>query len=86
MTDKIKVWITRHALGSGICMFYAEQLTDEMIRVDGLTYYHRPDWHETESAAYQHAEKMRQKRLASLKTQLARMEALSFERTADETR
>jgi hypothetical protein len=46
-----------------------------MIHTDRITYYHRPDWHETRYKAVQRAEQMRVKRIESLRKQLAKLEA-----------
>jgi hypothetical protein len=43
------------------------------------SHFHRPDWHETKEAAIARAEVMRKKKLASLKKQISRLEALSFD-------
>lgn len=81
------VWITKYALTTGITEADAEICSSStegrMIEVPSKlcygSYFHRPDWHETREAAVNRAEVMRQKKLASLKKQISRLEALSFD-------
>lgn len=41
-------------------------------------YLHKPDWHETKEAALLHAETMRQKKIASLRKQIQKLEQMKF--------
>lgn len=79
---KRKVWISKYALASGITEHEAE------VR-DGAAFPGEPfasfvwftmgkDAHETREAAVAAAEQMRVKKIASLKKQLANLEAMRF--------
>lgn len=79
---KKKVWVTKYALSAGI--------TEHMAEIkDGAAYPGAPfasfigftmgkDAHETREAAVAAAEKQRQKKIASVKKQLAALEKLAF--------
>jgi hypothetical protein len=82
----MKVWITKYVFTDGITELEAETCEARHIRSGQMikladrplgysTYYHRPDWHETRREAVQCAEKMRQKKITSLRKQLAKLEA-----------
>jgi hypothetical protein len=83
----MRVWITKYALTTGITEAEANTCSSStdgrMIEVPSklcyASYFHRPDWHETKEAAIARAEVMRKKKLASLKKQISRLEALSFD-------
>lgn len=75
----MKVWITRYALSSGIKEADdGQQITPTMIKYGGHHYAHRQDWHITREKAVARAEAMRDKKIASLKQSLAKMEKLEF--------
>ena len=83
MSETITIWSTKYALTKGITTHQAQQVTDEMVRICdssrfGHYYLSTNDWHLTEEAAVARAEKMRQKRLASLRKSIEKMEALRF--------
>ena len=74
-------YITKYALTKGLLVKRVE--TTHSFEYVTETYnsivgYHKPYWHDTEAEALEHAETMRQKKICSLKKQLAKMEALSF--------
>lgn len=82
MATKTKVWISKHALSGGITEHMAE------IR-DGYAYPGAPfmsfygftigkDAHLTRDGAVTAAEAMRKKKLASMKKQMAKLEAMKF--------
>jgi hypothetical protein len=50
---------------------------DTMVVVGALC-LHKPDWHTTPEAAIARAEEMRTKKIASLKKQIAKLEAMTF--------
>jgi len=81
-TTTMTVYVTKYALTIGISArkvetthssAYAKEAGNSMVG------YYKPYWHDTEKKALEHAETMRQKKICSLKKQLVRMEALSFE-------
>ncbi len=78
----MRAWVTKYALTAGILEVDAERCTDRMISVDApgnyTSCYHGDDWHDTREAAVARAEEMRKKKIASLKKQLAKLEALKF--------
>lgn len=83
----MKAYITRYALTQGILEVEADELppyrrraAEIMFQLPGyyLQYCRVPDWHRTKEEAVAHAEKMRIKTIASLKTKLAKLEQLSF--------
>lgn len=81
--ERIKAWITKHALTEGIEVVDAEVCGDGgMIAYGnvgyGSQYAHRKDWHRTPEAALARAEEMRKAKIASLKKSIAKMEALTF--------
>jgi len=83
----MKVWITKYALTEGIieaeaslCEGHgiAPRTMIELVSSDPYyTHYHKPDWYETRRAAVERAEQMRQKKIASLRKQLAKLEAMT---------
>ncbi len=78
------VWITKYALTTGIYKIDAKEIKDShrMIQQSGTnypTYYHKPDWHESNAEALAHAEKMRQKKIESLDKQIGKIKAMRFE-------
>lgn len=80
------VYVTKYALTSGIQDRTLANVSEngncaEVHRLPGeigLILFWKPDWHETRKAAVARAEVMRQKKLVSLKKQIAKLEALSF--------
>ncbi len=81
----MKVWITRYALSEGIFEVEAEKINMMgMIKYPPLTptigncYSHKPDWHETFDDALNQAERMRTRKIASLRAQLEKLEKLGF--------
>jgi hypothetical protein len=82
----VKVWITKYALSSGIREEEAEICEDvnvEMIRVGKQVtmcseYFHGEDWHRTREGAVARAEKMREKKIASLKKKIEKLTKASF--------
>ena len=79
----MKVWITKYALTKGIIeaegevvrdhpnIFYANEI------VNGL-FGEGKEWHRTKESAIQKAEEMRQKKIASLKKQIKKLEEMRF--------
>lgn len=75
-----EVWVTKYALTTGITKIGSAGI----IKSNALTintvigYFHKPHWHTTEAAAKAHAEQMRLKKIASLRKQIEKLEALKF--------
>ena len=85
----MKVWITKYALSDGI-----EQINSENMKMFGIEggylsfcryagsvpeVYSKGNWHKTKEAAIAKAEEMRQKKIASLKKQIEKLEGMKFE-------
>ncbi len=78
------VWITKYALTTGI--FSAEvqdcfDTNDTLVRdttKQYANYYHDREWHRTREEAVRHAEKMRKKKIASLKKSIEKIKKLDF--------
>ena len=80
VVENMKVWITKYALTDGIKEATAKKSNDG--------YGYVTDWHEWFSeedcftdkfSAIQKAEKMRKKKIASLKKQIEKLEKMRFE-------
>ena len=76
--------ITKYALTQGIFEVEAEVIDTPgepasmiAVRRSG-PYYHGTNWHRTKEEAIKKAETMRKKKIASLKEQIAKFEALTF--------
>lgn len=81
----MKVYITKYALTHGIDEYddaiVCTDINVKMISVQKKGYkyhFHKPHWHETKEEAIAQAEKMRQKKIASLKKQIVKLENLKF--------
>ena len=79
----VKVWITKYALTSGIKELEVEYSADFPDMVMGKAwndYYHGEgrEWHRTYESAVARAEKMRLKKIESLKRQLVKYEKMRF--------
>ena len=83
--ELITVWITKYALTAGITGEKAKSVYphEGMIEVPGewFKYFHGEgkEWHRTREGAVKRAEEMRARKIASLKKQLIKIEALTFE-------
>jgi len=79
---KIKAYVTKYALTTGILVVEAEHCTDidpNMISFGEMNYAHGNDWHPTLKAALTRAEDMRQRKLDALRKQAAHLEKLKIE-------
>lgn len=85
---KVKVWITKYALTYGIEEKEAERCTDinndmvTIINKDTMNeFYHGEgkEWHLSKESAINKAEEMRNKKIGSLKKQIAKLENMKFE-------
>jgi hypothetical protein len=92
MTMATTIWVTRYALSSGIFSVEADIKTSNSDGADGPTtasfkreqdvwniYVHKPDWYRTREDAVKRANEMRRKKIISLKRQIEKLEALTFE-------
>lgn len=80
----MKVWITKHALTRGIFEMEVESQSEDGTVVYGKSWndcYYREgrEWHKIKESAIQKAEEMRQKKIASLKKQIEKLEEMRFE-------
>lgn len=75
-----RVWITRYALSSGIEENVASHDTSDYISVQGVWSLLKlgRDVHLSERAAIKAANAMRTKKIASLRAQIKKLEAMSF--------
>ncbi len=73
-------WITKYLFTRGIFSTAVEDCKDKMVKdTNGsLNYYHGDEWHRTRENAVRHAEKMRKKKLASLKKSIEKIKKLEF--------
>lgn len=81
-----KVWITKYALTKGIStrehVLVCSGINDDMIvATEGhyQSYYHKPEWHETEESAIARAEEMRLKKIQSLEKQIEKLRKVKFQ-------
>ena len=78
----LTAWISKYALTIGIFSVKAEDCRDGVIR-DLTTsvpcYYHKSDWHMTREEAIKQGEKMRVKKIASIKKQLKKLDEMKFQ-------
>lgn len=79
----MKVYITKYAMTTGIYEADAEYSSVEgMIRVKRVChfqYFSGQDWHTNKESAIKRAEEMKKKKIISLKKQLRKIQALTFE-------
>ena len=80
----ITAWVSKYALTEGVKAHRVQICGGDMVNAlkpdgsAGWGYLHKGDWHRTKAEADAKAEIMRQRKIASVKKQLARLEALSF--------
>ena len=86
MEKEIQAWVTKYALTDGIKCIVGEisDCAPNMIsEIKSGTWlsscFHGKDWHKTEAEAIARAEQMRVEKIASLKKQIAKLEAMKFE-------
>ena len=80
----MKVWITKYALTDGIIEVDAELCGLDMISASWdngtrCNNFEGQEWWNTKKYAIKHAEEMRQKKIASLKKQIEKLEGVRFE-------
>lgn len=80
----MKFYITKHVFTDGIIEVNGEichNISDKMISVNMGRYnqhYHKPFWHETREDAVKHAEKIRERKIISLKKSIVKIENIVF--------
>lgn len=82
-----RVYITKYALSTGISVVtdveHCKSISDRMItyqpRGSMSIHVHKPDWHETPAEAKARFEVVRKAKIAALKKQIAKLEALDFD-------
>ena len=76
------VFITKYALSKGIYTEEVEQSKFKytVIHTNGWVHqlFDKPDWHEIKEEAIEQAERMRTKKIKSLKAQIDKLEKLKF--------
>jgi len=81
--EGVTIYVTKYALTQGVLRFDdAEVINDvAVIRQTGCydTYFHKNQWHRTFEEAKAQAEDMRRRKMASVKKQLAKLEAMTFD-------
>lgn len=80
----MKAYITKYALTSGIIQTEGEITSNGALfdmRASVPIYYHGEgkEWHRTKKEAIARAEEMRQKKIASLKKQIDKLERMKFQ-------
>lgn len=82
--ERVKVWITKYAMTSGVFTAEAERagnmgcIVRSVKRSRFTGWFQGNDWHTDEAKAIERFNQMKQKKIASLKKQLAKVEALEF--------
>lgn len=77
----MKIWNSKYALTEGLIEQEGEEVGDSMVQVGSLQYLHGEgkEWHRTRESAAARAEVMRKAKIASVRKQLARLEAMRFD-------
>ena len=77
----MRVYITKYALTQGILVKKVRDCGNGMVEVptECCRCYHRPNWWTTPEEALARAKIMRTKKIASLRKQLAKLEAMTFQ-------
>lgn len=79
---RFPAWITKYALTRGVYCTTVEDHFDISPTFVGdansSDNFHGNDWHRTRDAAIAHAEAMRTKKIASLKKQIAKLQAMNL--------
>lgn len=80
--EKIKAWVTKYALTSGIEVVEGvvnHDISSKMFTWGQWSNAHRKDWHRSEQEAMARAEQMRQQKIESLRKSIKKLEALKFQ-------
>ena len=76
--EKIKAWVTKYALTTGIVLVNGTVHQGTMRNYGPHSFAHGNDWHRTPEAALERAEEMRKAKIASLRKSLNKMYGLQF--------
>ena len=81
--EQVTAWVTKYILTTGVQKVSGEVchgVSSEMLSYGkgGYTYAHGKDWHRTPEAARIDAERRKSAKIASLKKQIAQLEALQI--------
>lgn len=79
----MKVFITKYALTKGIIEVEGETTSSTtMVRYKSgkypNQYIHKPFWYENREEAVKHAEELRKRKIASVKSQITKLEKITF--------
>lgn len=87
----MQIWVTKYALTTGIAEYTRnekwtrlEDFANRMVTVEdppapnGVSHFHKDEWHTTKEAALTRAETMRVAKIESLKKQIQKLEKLKF--------
>jgi hypothetical protein len=80
----MKIWNSKYALTEGLIEQEGEEVGEvgsSMVQIGSMQYLYGEgkEWHRTRESALARAEVMRKAKIASLRKQLARLEALRFD-------
>jgi hypothetical protein len=77
----MKIWNSKYALTKGLIEQEGEEVGDSIVKVGSLQYLHGEgkEWHRIRESAAAQAEVMRKAKIASVRKQLARLEAMRFD-------
>lgn len=75
---KKTVWVTKYWQTKGIYSLEVEDVGNGMVRIGNMHYLHTGDFEEYEQAAKLAVEILRQKKIKSLKQQLAKIQNMTF--------
>jgi hypothetical protein len=82
MSKRITIWVTKYALTKGIYSVSAEIKGGMAVSGDRYPACFHGDgreWHRTESGAHRRADRMRTDKIAALRKQIAKLEAMKFD-------
>ena len=74
----MKVYITKYALTEGILEITGQLGSHKTLLMTKIGYFYGKDWHVSKGAAIKHAEEMWVKKIANLKKQIEKLEAMKF--------
>jgi len=81
---EVKVWVVKHLFSRGIIEVTGEMTESGAISIEdkksawSYSHYHKGEWYSTQEEAIKKAEEMKARKLASLRKQIAKIEAMSF--------
>ncbi len=78
--DELDVFVTKYALTKGIEITHVKDCGDGYAKAVGncFSWLSKTEWHTDYSSARVRAEQMREKKIASLRKELSKLEALQF--------